>query len=778
MRCGRRTRRHARIDPVRISIRRRGRRATRCALGANEDLVRGRPLARRRRRRTIRDCGATLASLTQRTDLPPRVRASLDELLRTTGTHFGAILPQTLDEIDRALFKLAEGAASNAQQQTLFESLGELRRKRSDLVPRFLQHAESTLAQLRAGAPAPAPASSPTPLELVDPSIFEEDLALREIAGKSEIRNGQALYAIAHRFGVLGATPVLPYEALPLGPARLVEAFRHALGALEFGVERRVHACRLFDRTAMVTLGRFYEAINSQLAARGILPHLHWNATVRPRARPGTPPSAPPTDAPAAAPAPADEAENFDTLYRLLAERRRRGGDYAQAVASSAAPASRDDLQSLLGRLQREQRVPFGEIPGGEPLHDTAQFKRDLFDRLRRAGPHGSALRLVDDDVDTIELVGLLFEYVGTNLRANSGARALLNRLHVPVLRVALGDRSFFTRRSHPARELLNTIAETGERWIDESDSEPDLSAKMRLVVDSVSADYDGDPALFEHLLADLGRHMQLLARRAEVFERRQVAAAQGRERLEIARNTARGAIAQALRDGTPSAATSSLLDQAWTDALALSALRHGSSSAEFRRRLAVASALVRSHAPVSLDAPIRQELETGLGEVGLHADDVALLIAGLGPGTDEAGGDARERRDIDESPRTSARLGEQIAPPPATATAPKPPPIPLDAAEVAALERLRDVPFGTWFVFTLNQQGASARRKLAWFSTVTRRCLFVDQRGARCGDYTLDQLARDIVRGQARIEVPPQASLIDRAWKAIVEALSEQEAP
>lgn len=736
---------------------------------------------RRRGRRTIRDDGATPVSLAQRADLPPRVRTALDDLLQAAGTHFGAILPQTLDEIDRALFKLAERAASHAQQQTLFESLGELRRKRADLLPRFLQHAESTLARLRPPASAPAQDFPQTAtLELVDPSAFEEDLALREIAGKSEIRNGQALYAIAHRFGVLGATPALPYEALPLGPARLVEAFRHALGALDFGVERRVHACRIFDRTAMTTLGRFYEAVNARLAARGVLPHLHWSATIRPRTTAKVPPPAPlPAEASPAAPAPADDAEIFDTLYRLLAERRRRSDDgYARATAASAPPASRDDLQSLLGALQRERHAPFAASPGDEPPHDTAQFKRELFDRLRRAGPHGSALRLVDDDVDTIELVGLLFEYVGANLRADSGARALLNRLHVPVLRVALGDRSFFTRRSHPARELLNAIAETGERWIDESDSDPDLSAKMRLVVDSVSADFDGDPALFENLLADLGRHMQLLARRAEVFERRQIEAAQGRERLEIARSTARGAIAQALRDGTPAAAASALLEHAWTDALALSALRHGSSSDEFRRRLAVASALVRDGTPASLDASIRRELEAGLGEVGLHADDVARLIAGLGRRSDDASGGTREPLGGDDVAPTRARLGEQLAPLPSSDAAPKPPAIPLNAAEAATLESLREVPFGTWFVFTLNQQGVSVRRKLAWFSTVTRRCLFVNQRGARCDDRTLDQLARDMARGQARIEVPPQVSLIDRAWKGIVEALSRREAP
>ena len=102
----------------------------------------------------------------------------------------------------------------------------------------------------------------------------------------------------------------------------------------------------------------------------------------------------------------------------------------------------------------------------------------------------------------------MLFDYVVRNVREGSGARSLLSRLHVPVLRVALGDKSFFTRRDHPARELLNTIAETGAHWFDDSDADPDLARKMQMVVDHVSANFDGDVGVFDHLLSDLSKHM------------------------------------------------------------------------------------------------------------------------------------------------------------------------------------------------------------------------------------------------------------------------------
>jgi hypothetical protein len=97
-----------------------------------------------------------------------------------------------------------------------------------------------------------------------------------------------------------------------------------------------------------------------------------------------------------------------------------------------------------------------------------------------------------------------------------------------------------------------------------------------------------------------------------------------------------------------------------------------------------------------------------------------------------------------------------------------------LTPEEAQVLERIRTLPFGTWFEFTTNQQGATVRRKLAWFSTLTGRCLFVNQRGARTDEKTLEQLARDMARKQAKIWTDNSESRIDRAWKAIMGTLRQ----
>ncbi len=91
-----------------------------------------------------------------------------------------------------------------------------------------------------------------------------------------------------------------------------------------------------------------------------------------------------------------------------------------------------------------------------------------------------------------------------------------------------------------------------------------------------------------------------------------------------------------------------------------------------------------------------------------------------------------------------------------------------LTVKEQQTLDRLKQMPFGTWFEFVINQQGDIARRKLSWFSPVTGRCLFVNSRGAKVAEKSMDEMARDLVRGNAKLWEPQAESIIDRAWRSI----------
>ncbi|MCB1612007.1 MAG: DUF1631 domain-containing protein [Xanthomonadales bacterium] len=496
-----------------------------------------------------------------------------------------------------------------------------------------------------------------------------------------------------------------------------------------------------------------------------------------------TSPRPPPSD-------PVADAQFFETLRELLAGRRGPSNP-AEAAAIAARPAAEpQDLQSVLTVLQSQNSAPV-MVDGRWVNRNSGHIKQDLVSHLRGLNG-GASLRLREEDSDTIDLVGMLFDHLLAEHRPNSTSHGLLSRLQVPLIKVALSDKSFFTRRDHSARQLLNSIAETSSYWIDEDEADKPVVEKMQLVVDRVVKEYDDDVAVFSNLFDDLSRHLGSLHKKAEVAERRHVEAAKGKEKLELARAAAQEAVQQRLIDTDPPSAVKTLLENAWADALALSLLRLGIDNPKTRERLQLVDDLLAAFAEGvnPLDQEERLEnlrpcLEEGLSALGFHAEavtkvwtDLSSLIESSSELAQEAASHAIAEL-IGQSPRLGGDAGPAAV---ASREAPqgssillnlrKTERLPLGPREQAMIDRIRQLPFGTWFEFTLNQQGEKVRRKLCWFSPVTGRCLFLNARGARAEEKMIDALARDVLRGNAQVIDDTRESFIDRAWKGIMSVL------
>lgn len=842
---------------------------------------------------------------------PGRVRAILDTLLSQLSPFLEHGMIEALDALEQALFRRAEQARNNDEQQRCFESLREVRRVRSDLAPALIALFESSLASLneprRHASVTKSARGGRSELSLVDASDLEESLVLVEAANRAEVRSSQTLFALGMRFATLAEAPLFEPEDLPIGPHRLGECVRQAAEHLDLPAEHRVQFFRCVDQSLFSHMERFIEDANRLLVDSRVLAHLF---VLSPRARRndsvsheggrdlsaaaaagrvgiaptpvdadtglGTPEPARPAEhlprqtaqndlpasasktalpplpsaaetasdasarfqqraqqtrfglatpaattvaeaetgdsgrfggfsrpltgwpgvpTPITAPAPAtapqrDAAANdaqagqmFQTMRDLLSGRRQALGLGAVPAPDANAFAARsDDVQSVLGVLQQKPAMPLS-IGGKLVPRAISHVKQDILNQLRQVTPEGRIPRLHEEDADTIDLVGLLFDNLSKHGTANPTVSQLMTKLQIPLLRVALRDKTFFSQRAHPARQLLNAVAESGLYWLDEGEDDRQLVEKMQGSVDRVLSEFHDDPKVFEQVLSDLSRHLQTQAKKSEVAERRHVDAARGREKLESARTTATQAIAAKIGSEKPRALIRTLLEQAWTDVLALTVLRQGEDSPVYRDRIGFVDGLIRfGRGDAAETAPLRREalreaLESGLSQIGFHVED----IQSVGDRLFGARHGATRRVDDDDSAtltevaarlKAHSRFGEEgghhahhhahrphVDPP-------------LNAEEQALMARLKTLPFGTWFEVALPGQKERVRRKLSWYSTLTGRCLFVNQRGARTHETSLEQLARDLHEGQAKVYEEPQENLIDRAWHAIVRKL------
>jgi hypothetical protein len=277
----------------------------------------------------------------------------------------------------------------------------------------------------------------------------------------------------------------------------------------------------------------------------------------------------------------------------------------------------------------------------------------------------------------------------------------------------------------------------------------------------------DGDPAAFESSNRDLQAQLQNLARKAEMAERRHVEAARGKEKLEIAKHRAAEAVAEIVGEQRLPKFVRALLNQAWADVLTLTLLRQGSDSSDWLDQLEKTRRIVATcgRSGGSPDPDLASYIETALSQVGYHAEEAAAIARRLTSALDDDE-DPASRTELTMRLKARVRLGEdgnegQKAELP-----------PRDEAEQAQYDQLRVMPYGTWIEFNINQQGDLVRRRLSWYSPVTDKALFVNQRGQRVGEQSLDSVARMLSRGQARIVAAERGRLVDRAWQATLNAL------
>lgn len=175
------------------------------------------------------------------------------------------------------------------------------------------------------------------------------------------------------------------------------------------------------------------------------------------------------------------DAASFNMMRQLLASRKQLLGklnpEKIQTGSHQAQPIPATLLQRTLQMLQGKPASTV--LRGGKPTTRNIQhIKQDLMSQLRMDSGSQEAPVLHDEDNDAIDLVGMLFESINKDVKANSPAAQLLAKLQVPLLRVALQDKGFFTRENHPARQMLGTIAESGAYWMGDDDADPALLSK------------------------------------------------------------------------------------------------------------------------------------------------------------------------------------------------------------------------------------------------------------------------------------------------------------
>ncbi len=727
--------------------------------------------------------------------------------------HTCDLVASLLDNVDDTLFDLAEKAESNATQTEYFDGMRETRKKRprierlfSERVARgFADFAAGRLSRARANQTDIGPGTTGE-LSLVDDRELEESLAISSMVTKADVRLAAALAALNQRLSVICGGQAIDDTNNPLGPNALALAFRDALRELDVvDIKVRLIILKMFERYVLNALDALYHDVNVKLVQAGVLPHLRHpvvnrrasdTATAARARRPASPHPAAGAEAGAWAgdDGSADlHAELMQTLTSLLAARRQSfrsdaDGGYGDGPAiASLTPA---ELLGALTLLQGESR-PLPAMPNAVDTRTAVEMvqhlKAELLEQIRRLSGEARA-RMSGADEDTIDLVGMLFEYILQDHTIPAPMQVLLSRLQIPYLKVAILDRRMFAHASHPARRLLDLLADTAKGWSEESDRDHRLFDKVKSVVESLLAEFDDDIGVFERHLAEFNAFVEQNRKRAELAESRATEAARGRERLQEARRRAAQEIVSRIEGRALPALLRGVLTRPWANYLVLVLLRQGADSPEFRSAVQfvddfVASAEVprdnvaRARLRDSMPA-LEKHLRHGLATVAFQEPDVDRLLDELKTFWRQQLGEeaAAPARAADTADTVLAAITENVQP--VIEAAPPPEPAAetpeAEAIDPESLRAVQGLKVGTWVEF-IDEQGTRERAKLSWISPISGKYLFVNRRGLKVADRSAPQLALELHKGRALIleEVP----LFDRALDAIVERLRAAQA-
>lgn len=747
-----------------------------------------------------------------------RVHPGVTQLIRDRSVDtLMSLLGSMFDGIDDTFFELADYAHNNKEQNLYFDSMREVRIKRRGMESIFRQQMEADFRKLMSGhmqekVVAPMLADH---LELVSDDLLEESVAINNMISKVRSNFPGQLLQLVARWNAMFQDMKVTEENNPLDPQQVVRAFAEAVGTLDLEIKTKLIVYKQFDRYVLSQFDRVVIEANQILIDNGVLPNMRSTIRKDPvrgvyRPRRPAPVTATPTlveDVPAAqlSGLPAG-AEVFSTLQNLLASNRIETGAASTLVGGTGSgpvvAVQPDDLMGLLSQLQ------FRALPGEQGELDAewldAPLQIDLRGELRKlleAASQGGVRKAVgQSEDDVINIVAMLFEFILDDHNIPSQMQALISRLQIPVLKVALKDKGFFNNPNHPARKLLNDMAKAAIGWGGKGNENDPLFKKMHQLVHRILREFNDDVALFEVIQKEFADYLSQDHKRAQAVETRTRQAAEGMAKAQQARQFAAAKIGERLQGKTLPATVIEILQNPWANLLVLHYLREGPESEPFNRALQTADDLIWSvQLQTGLQAKQRwarlmpglmRRIREGLAEVAFHPADMSRVLTELWqihgrminsdqhPDAEKAKAAVAAAADVAAAvaaatPEVKVNAPEAVVEMVTVEVEEAPTAVSTeryDASLSPFIKQAEEMRVGQWVELS-DAVGTRFRCKLAARIRATDTFIFVNRRGAKIAERKTIEFARDLKLGMSRIL--DSGMLIDRALEAIIGRLN-----
>ena len=736
-----------------------------------------------------------------------RYPAPFNEAIARGKTSLHSLLQAMFDNVDDALFELADRAENNAVQNMYFESMREVRIKRRGMEIGFSQSIDKAINELiRTDVPQPQSLGdariSADKLALVAHDELEELVAVDSMTAKAGRCYQLPLQYLSKRLDSMIEARSIDSINNPFGPTTVCQSFNTLCGQLSLDIKAKLVLFKLFDRYVVSCLETVYDDTNKLLIKGGILPRLEQGAHRKPGLKSrGSTYLSEGSASQSGAGLEQDVFANLQALLHEIPQPQEMSVPVNGLTAPGQAPQiPRNTLLQLLQQMQQAQMKIMQQqqaqaISGIVPRHINVQ---QSLDKLLSCRMPTKSLSIGQVDDDAINLVAMLFQFILDDRNLSAPMKALIGRLQIPIIKVAMQDKEFFSKGGHPARKLLNEIANAGLGWVpnDNLDRDP-LYKKVESVVNQLLNEFENDTALFNQILTDFVSFMEVQGRRADLVAKRTIDAEDGKAKSEVARAYVLKVLNDKVKGMQLPPVVIELLQSAWSNVLFLSYLKEGEGSKNWLEALAIVDDLLWSvQAPESSESRqkllkmlpgLLKTLRNGLSKTGYDAFEMNRLFAEL-EGIHL--GRLKEKRSVPAaglvSP-TGKTLDElldehsAVKPPALKASTEKntindetfeasdqassPQASALNDEDIS-FEQVDALGIGSW-VEVHQQSGNKFRCRLAAIIRATGRYIFVNRSGMKVAEHNRLSLAQSIKLQQ--ISMLDDSLLFDRALESVI---------
>jgi hypothetical protein len=692
----------------------------------------------------------------------------------------GNLLQGAMDAVDDSLFELANNCRNNNEQNRYFEAMREIRIKRKGVERQFNEAVNSFfLSPPSQSSPDNRPqATDPDSFALVDNDDLEEQVALNAMVAKTKAHFQEQLVQLDARFShVYKAADGIVVN--PLAPEHLGQAFIHAIQPMEIQIRERLILLKQFDRYVMSNLGMLLDEANRILVKAGIIPHFrHQGKNSSKNQGSGDKAADSPDSMGASQVNAASEREVFEQIRSMLAHQRSNAGMPQQR--SDSRPVHRmsaAELGELLNALPAQNvsdnagYESFSEdLSQGEPLTlDLLALMHQLLAQVKRKDGRKAAITEADEDL--INLVSMLFDFILDDDNLSAPIQVLISRLQIPILKVVMRDKTFFSHGGHPARRLLNNLACAGIGWSNSDEKSRDkLYNQIHTIVHRILEEFDGGVPLFVALNGEFDAFLERENKRSTLVEKRTRESERGRLKCQKAQQTVDTILKEKLARYKLPKTIHTIIVNGWSRVMFLTYLRDEMEH-RWNESVKVLDDLIWCLHPHHEEAEREQwvrvvpgllkTLRAGLEEVSFNSSKLDEMMAQLKYELAEAfrANTALETRTeplvvAPDSEKTD--IGEELQ----------------DNAISEYMDQIDQIETGSWVEFSL-VNGASFRCKLSAIIEEADCFVFVNRMGLKVIEKTRTELAQEMCRG--RLTLLEQGALIDRALNAVSGSLQSK---